>query len=188
MIFWPKRNRYSYITPILLIFSHRLRQAYANVLVTITEGDAFTEQQLCVQGCLWGYNALPYSLNCGDPVVEECYCRSTLAPVASSDLTKCVNDRCTPTLDNGQRAVSLYDQYCATAHTTPATNPATTTVPVTSTPEPPSIVSVVVTITNPSSSSLTSASASAFQSISEFVRNSILIGIMVALHLSPLAG
>lgn len=189
MTFRRKKNHFLYIAPVLLSFNHWLQQAYANVLVTITEGDAFTEQLLCVQGCLWrDYYALPYSLNCGNPVVNECYCLSTLAPVASSYLSKCANDRCTPSVDNAQRAVSLYDQYCATARGAPATNLATTTVPVSSASAPPSIVSVLVTITSSSSPSLTSASTSSFQSVGEFIRNSILIGIIIALHLSPLAG
>lgn len=182
----PKKDQFLHITSILLIFSHQLQQAYANVLVTIMESDAYTEQLTYVQGCFWGFDSLGPNLGCGNPIVEECYCRSILGLVASSKLTSCVNKRCTPTVDNVERAVSLYDQYCGTAHSLPATNLATTTTPGSSIPEPSSTVLVIVIITN--SPPPSSASTSTFQGGGEFLRNSILIGIVAALYLGPLAG
>lgn len=176
------------ITSILFIFGFQLQKLYAAKTVTITDIDAFSEQVSCVQQCLYGSSGdkLNKYLGCTYPYVEECYCRPSFESVASSFLTSCVVKSCTISVDNAQRAVSVYNHYCASAQVGPALSPATTTSPGSSIPEPSSTVLVMVTVTSPPSP--TSASTSTSWTGGEFLRNSILIGIMVALHLGPLAG
>ena len=178
-----------FIPSILFIFGFQLQKSYARVTVTIDELDAYSEQVSCVQACLFDdilSDKLNGYLGCTYPWVEECYCRPSFAPVASSFLTSCVVKSCTASLDNPQRAVSVYDQYCASAQAGPALNPATITSPGSSIPEPSSTVLVMVTVTSPPSPN--SASVSTSRKGGEFLRNSILIGIMVALHLGRLVG
>lgn len=99
---------------------------------SVASDSGYLQQRGCVKSCLWGDIAngdLSINLGCTAPWVNECYCRADQAPVASSFLSKCVSSVCLGSASvDVSLALSVYDQYCATAMGTPAQARATTTI------------------------------------------------------------
>lgn len=108
--------------------------------VSIENQSAFAKLQQCVQKCVFGFpyggdNGVNQALDCGWPVLNNCYCATSATSTASSFLTSCVDNSCSRG-DLPQAvtvAVSFYDSYCVEAGYAVAGAPTTAVASATTT-------------------------------------------------------
>jgi hypothetical protein len=157
-----------------LFLSHVTAQASATV--TIQAYSDFAAQRQCVQVCITGWSGdINDNLHCAGPVLNTCFCRSDLQPLATKGLSGCVQNRCadnggTPSVDLNA-ATSIYSAYCAGALSPNTAAPApvttTTTNEATPTQNANSIAStVVVTVTSTPTTITSSSTTSSGDSLS----------------------
>jgi len=139
------------------LFSLRV---YSQTSNSVASDSGYLQQRGCVKSCLWGDIAngdLSINLGCTAPWVNECYCRADQAPVASSFLSKCVSSVCLGSASvDVSLALSVYDQYCATAMGTPAQARATTTID----PNSPIVTVMVISTVTSSAGTMIPTTAS----------------------------
>jgi hypothetical protein len=101
-------------------------RAQISATVSIYSGPEYAAQRPCAQGCfmcptaccMYDYECFANNFGCGQlDVLNQCFCRADLQPVAYSILSKCVNSACANTVDV-QSALSIYTEYCATMAST----------------------------------------------------------------------
>lgn len=101
-------------------------------VATIAQYSLYSSLRQCAQNCVWyqaagdgilvdGTPDLVDVLDCGDPALNNCVCRSDLMVTASSFLTSCVSKECSNTNDITS-AVAAYSSYCVQAANPPATS------------------------------------------------------------------
>ncbi|EPS45925.1 hypothetical protein H072_65 [Dactylellina haptotyla CBS 200.50] len=150
--------------------------------VSIFRSLEYTLQRPCIQTCVWDFGLVGRTnvytnwedvgkdLGCGPYAVNGCYCNPKYELSVSSYFSTCIPNRCGsgPNGDpaNYVSALSLYNDYCATANGNP-TKPIPEPVAVT-TPSSGSMVSSASetesAVPNASSSSVSSSAASSISS------------------------
>jgi len=87
----------------------------------------------CGQWCLGGVyenGGIPWQLQCGSPIENECFCRADLVSEATSYLSSCIMSGCSNSNDVTS-GMECYTGYCSTALApvqAPATTSALTTI------------------------------------------------------------
>lgn len=97
---------------------------------------AYTVLRECARECLYCPKCLfvmdvGSKIGCGEngdpPYFDSCFCRSDLAPSASSYLTSCIRRSCSSQPADITSAVSIYDDYCSfDREAVPTATPTTT--------------------------------------------------------------
>jgi hypothetical protein len=149
--------------------------------VSIANYPGLGQQHGCVQTCLNGNGVFTDvsggPLSCDTPYVNNCFCATASAALASSFLSSCASSRCDAgdLPDDVTSAVSIYDGYCLTAgYTLPgASNFMATPAATTQNPNSPT-----VTVTQTVRSGTTTSTLSSSKSFA------IALAIMVMLVVS----
>ena len=96
--------------------------------VSISDSTAYATARPCAAGCLWdntdiwtcgvnsGWYDVAQELQCGCDALNACYCGEDNAASASSYISSCVSSACSNFPQETNSAISLYDNYCATAN------------------------------------------------------------------------
>jgi hypothetical protein len=159
--------------------------------------DLFKQQRSCAQGCFGCCSDnVAGDLSCPEPVLNSCYCRSDLQPVAVSYISSCVSSACSSNTVDIQSATSLYQAYCVSNGYTEITTSTSTYTPSTSQLQATTSTNdlaptagtsiVVVTQTLSSSPNPTSASPSTGESRYHHDHDQVLLLLLAALGIGAL--
>ena len=87
--------------------------------VTIEGQPGYTSLRDCAQHCLGGFllgDNLQGQLNCPNPLLESCYCRTDLASVATTFLSSCASNSCVVEQSSTTGCIGsvpgVYSSYC----------------------------------------------------------------------------
>jgi hypothetical protein len=135
-------------------------RAQISATVSIYSGPGYAAQRPCAQSCfmcptaccMYDYQCFADNFGCGQQnVLNQCFCRADLQPLAYSILSKCVNNACGNTVDV-QSALSIYTGYCATMASTLVMPSITSSAGVAS--ETAQVVSVVTVTSTPAETTI----------------------------------
>jgi len=108
----------AYLYSLVILTSVPTVTAQSTASVSITVAPGFDQVRPCVRGILFEYvYAVQEYLNCGNPLMNGCYCRADFSSEVSIFISTEVSDACTPgpVTDDLSSAESLYSNYCVTA-------------------------------------------------------------------------